>query len=47
MWPSKNVLPACSYLLAVAIRRGNSCECPTIHPSLPALNEGLPFSVRG
>ena len=43
MWPLRNVLPAASYLLAVAIRRGNSCGCPTIQPSFAGLERGIAF----
>ena len=36
-----------SYLLAVAISCGSQCRCCAIQPDLPAVNDGLPFSVRG
>ena len=47
MWVSRNVAPAASYLFAVAISCGSQCGWVAIHPSLPALNDGLPFGVRG
>src|SRR5215467_11646421 len=47
MCASRNVVPAFSYLLAVAIRRGSQCGCTAIQPVLPTLNDGLPCFVRG
>ena len=47
MWPSRNLLPAALYLFAWAISCGSQCGCLSIQPNLPALNEGLPFFVRG
>ena len=45
--PSRNLVPAASYLFAIAIPCGSQCGCVAIQPDLPAEKLGLPFSVRG
>ena len=43
MWPSRNVLPACSYLFAVAIRRGSQCGCVGHPPEFAGLERRVAF----
>ena len=44
---SRNLLAALWYLSAFTISCGSQCVLLTIQPVAPAMNDGLPFSVRG
>src|SRR5262245_19462611 len=47
MWFSMKWTAALLYLSALTISRGSQCEYLCIQPVLPAVNDGLPFAVRG